>query len=108
MTELYRAAGIKGKRTHEWRDTIGMDLLEDGATLEDVQMALAHKSRRTTERFYVRASRQRHRLANAAKRRLWAKDSFLKLISPEGGVEQPESTIPVRPTASNADGLPAD
>jgi len=40
MRQLYVEAGIEGKRTHEWRDTLATEVLEGGGTLEDVQLLL--------------------------------------------------------------------
>src|SRR4029434_7368048 len=53
MRQLYVEAGIEGKRTHEWRDTLAIEVLEGGGSLEDVQLLLGHKSRKTTEKYYV-------------------------------------------------------
>jgi integrase len=53
MRQLYVEAGIEGKRTHEWRDTLTIEVLEGGGTLEHVQLLLGHKSRKTAEKYYV-------------------------------------------------------
>jgi integrase len=45
MRQLYVEAGIEGKRTHEWRDTLAIEVPEGCGSLEDVQLLLGHKSR---------------------------------------------------------------
>ena len=57
MRQLYVEAGIEGKRTHEWRDTLTIEVLEGGGTLEHVQLLLGHKSRKTAEKYYVAVRR---------------------------------------------------
>jgi len=39
MRQLYVEAGIEGKRTHEWRDTLAIEVLEGGGTLEECATA---------------------------------------------------------------------
>ena len=58
MRQLYVEAGIEGKRTHEWRDTLAIEV-EVGGTLEDVQLLLGHKSRKTTEKYYLAVTKKR-------------------------------------------------
>ncbi len=71
MMRLYEAAGIEGKRTHEWRDTLAIDVLERGGSLEDVQLLLGHKSRKTTEKYYVALTKKRMEKAIDVRRRTW-------------------------------------
>jgi integrase len=75
MRRLYVEAGIEGKRTHEWRDTLAIEVLEGGGTLEDVQLLLGHKSRKTTEKYYVALTKKRMERAIDARRRTWDADS---------------------------------
>jgi integrase len=75
MRRLYVAAGIEGKRTHEWRDTLAIEVLEGGGSLEDVQLLLGHKSRKTTEKYYVALTKKRMENAIAARRRTWDADA---------------------------------
>jgi integrase len=75
MTRLYIAAGIDGKRTHEWRDTLAIEVLEGGGSLEDVQLLLGHKSRKTTEKYYVALTKKRMEKAIDARRRTWDADA---------------------------------
>jgi integrase/recombinase XerD len=74
MRKLYVAAGIEGKRTHEWRDTLAIEVLEGGGSLEDVQLLLGHKSRKTTEKYYVALTKKRMERAIEARRRTWDAD----------------------------------
>jgi integrase/recombinase XerD len=71
MRKLYEAAGIEGKRTHEWRDTLAIEVLEGGGSLEDVQLLLGHTSRKTTEKYYVAITKKRMEKAIEARRRTW-------------------------------------
>ena len=75
MTRLYVEAGIEGKRTHEWRDTLAIEVLEGGGSLEDVQLLLGHKSRKTTEKYYVALTKKRMEKAIDARRRTWDADA---------------------------------
>lgn len=75
MRQLYVGAGIEGKRTHEWRDTLAIEVLEGGGTLEDVQLLLGHKSRKTTEKYYVALTKKRMEKAIEARRRTWDADT---------------------------------
>jgi len=59
MRRLYVEAGIEGKRSHEWRDILAIEVLEGGGSLEDVQLLLGHKSRKTTEKYYVALTKKR-------------------------------------------------
>jgi integrase len=74
MRQLYVEAGIEGKRTHEWRDTLAIEVLEGGGSLEDVQLLLGHKSRKTTEKYYVALTKKRMEKAIEARRRSWDAD----------------------------------
>ena len=74
MRKLYVGAGIQGKRTHEWRDTLAIEVLEGGGSLEDVQLLLGHKSRKTTEKYYVALTKKRMEKAIEARRRTWDAD----------------------------------
>ena len=74
MRQLYVEAGIEGKRTHEWRDTLAIEVLEGGGSLEDVQLLLGHKSRKTTEKYYVALTKKRMEKAIDARRRTWDAD----------------------------------
>jgi integrase len=61
MRRLYHAAKIEGKRTHQWRETLAIEVREGGGSLEDVQLLLGHKSRKTTEKYYVAITKSRWR-----------------------------------------------
>ena len=74
MRRLYEAANIEGKRTHEWRDTLAIEVLEGGGSLEDVQLLLGHRSRKTTEKYYVALTKKRMEKAIEARRRTWDAD----------------------------------
>ena len=76
MRQLYVEAGIEGKRTHEWRDTLAIEVLEGGGSLEDVQLLLGHKSRKTTEKYYVALTKKRMENAIEARRRTWDADAI--------------------------------
>ena len=76
MRRLYIEAGIEGKRTHEWRDTLAIEVLEGGGSLEDVQLLLGHKSRKTTEKYYVALTKKRMEKAIEARRHTWDADSI--------------------------------
>ena len=88
MRQLYVEAGIEGKRTHEWRDTLAIEVLEGGGSLEDVQLLLGHKSRKTTEKYYVALTKKRMEKAIEARRRTWDANSV---------------ALPPLPTASNSE-----
>jgi integrase len=75
MRRLYVEAGIEGKRSHEWRDTLAIEVLEGGGSLEDVQLLLGHKSRKTTEKYYVALTKKRMEKAIEARRHTWDADS---------------------------------
>jgi len=75
MRRLYVEAGIEGKRTHEWRDTLAIEVLEGDGSLEDVQLLLGHKSRKTTEKYYVALTKKRMQKAIEARRRTWDADA---------------------------------
>jgi integrase len=77
MRRLYEEAGIEGKRTHEWRDTLAIEVLEGGGSLEDVQLLLGHKSRKTTEKYYVALTKKRMEKAIEARRRTWDADAVI-------------------------------
>jgi integrase len=74
IRQLYVEADIEGKRTHEWRDTLAIEVLEGGGSLEDVQLLLGHKSRKTTEKYYVALTKKRMEKAIDARRRTWDAD----------------------------------
>src|ERR1700691_607042 len=75
MRQLYVEAGIEGKRTHEWRDTLAIEVLEGGGSLEDVQLLLGHKSRKTIEKYYVVLTKKRMEKAIDVRRRTWDADA---------------------------------
>ncbi len=75
MRRLYVHAGIEGKRSHEWRDTLAIEVLEGGGSLEDVQLLLGHKSRKTTEKYYVALTKKRMEKAVHARRHSWDADA---------------------------------
>jgi integrase len=84
MLKLFRAAGIPevwqgGKRSHNWRDTLAMEILEDEeGRLEDAQIALGHKSRKTTEKYYTAISKKRAERVTQLKKKLWALEEAAK------------------------------
>ncbi len=82
MRRLYIEAGIEGKRTHEWRDTLAIEVLEGGGSLEDVQLLLGHKSRKTTEKYYVALTKKRMEKAIEARRHTWDADSTALGMAP--------------------------
>ena len=88
MRQLYVEAGIEGKRTHEWRDTLAIEVLEGGGTLEDVQLLLGHKSRKTTEKYYVALTKKRMEKAIEARRRTWDADTIDLLPLPAGAISE--------------------
>ena len=75
MLKLFRAAGIDRKRSHNWRDTLATEILEDDeGRLEDAQIALGHKSRKTTEKYYTAITKKRTERVTALKKKLWKRD----------------------------------
>jgi len=92
MRQLYVEAGIEGKRTHEWRDTLAIEVLEGGGSLEDVQLLLGHKSRKTTEKYYVALTKKRMEKAIEARRRTWDADAVA--VGPLPGLAISESPKP--------------
>ena len=88
MRQLYVAAGIEGKRTHEWRDTLAIEVLEGGGALEDVQLLLGHKSRKTTEKYYVAVTKKRMEKAIDARRRTWDADAVAAARLPASRVDE--------------------
>jgi integrase len=83
MLRLFRAAGFPekwqgGPRSHHWRDTMAMAILEsEGGTLEHAQIALGHKTRRTTEKYYTALTKKRTEPVTEIKRKLWSEDELL-------------------------------
>jgi integrase len=83
MLKLFRKAGIPetwegGKRSHNWRDTLATEILEDDeGRLEDAQIALGHKSRKTTEKYYTAITKKRTERVTALKRKLWKDDEVV-------------------------------
>lgn len=83
MLKLFRAAGMPevwqgGKRSHNWRDTMAVQILEtDEGRLEDAQNALGHKSRKTTEKYYTAWTKKRSERATTIKKKLWTTDEAL-------------------------------
>jgi integrase len=83
MLKLYRAAGFPelwqgGKRSHNWRDTLAMEILEhEDGRLEDAQIALGHRSRKTTEKYYTALSKKRAERVTALKQKLWQADEAI-------------------------------
>jgi integrase len=77
LLKLFRAAGIPevwqgGKRSHNWRDTLATEILEDDEVrLEDAQIALGHKSRKTTEKYYTVITKKRTERVTVLKKKLW-------------------------------------
>jgi integrase len=51
-------------------------VLEGGGSLEDVQLLLGHKSRKTTEKYYVALTKKRMENAIDARRRTWDADTI--------------------------------
>jgi integrase len=49
-------------------------VLEGGGSLEDVQLLLGHKSRKTTKKYYVALTKKRMEKAIDAGRRTWDAD----------------------------------
>jgi len=96
MRQLYVEAGIEGKRTHEWRDTLATEVLEVGGTLEDVQLLLGHKSRKTTEKYYVALTKKRMERAIEARHRTGDADTVAIPPSPARTISESSSAIPAR------------
>lgn len=65
--------GTRG-RPDEWRDTLAIEVLEGGGSLEDVQLLLGHKSRKRTEKYCVAPTKKRMEKAIDAHRRTWDAD----------------------------------
>jgi integrase len=82
MLKLFRAAGIPevwqgGKRSHNWRDTLAIEILEhEEGRLEDAQIALGHKSRKTTEKYYTSITKKRSERVTELKQMLWEKENI--------------------------------
>jgi integrase/recombinase XerD len=53
LAEVFRAAKITNGRSHRFRDTFAVSLLEVGVSLESVSALLGHKSIRITEKRYA-------------------------------------------------------
>jgi integrase/recombinase XerD len=83
MLKLFRAAGFAelwqgGKRSHNWRDTLAMEILEhEEGRLEDAQIALGHKSRKTTEKYYTSLSKKRAERVTILKQKLWENEDVI-------------------------------
>jgi len=77
MQKLFQAAGIENRRSHSWRDTLAMEILEsEDGRLEDAQIALGHRSRQTTEKYYTAMSKKRAERVTELKRKLWKAESI--------------------------------
>lgn len=83
LLRVFRAASVpEGYRSHAFRDTMGTTILENGGTLEDAQIALGHKSRKTTERFYIKLTQRRTENVNKLKRKMWKSDPLYRQAQP--------------------------
>jgi integrase len=63
-------------------------VLEGGGTLEDVQWILGHKSRKTTEKYYVALTKKRMEKAIEARRRTWDADTIDLRSRPAGAISE--------------------
>jgi len=52
LTWLFKKSGVKGARSHRFRDTFSVSLLERGVDIETVSVPLGHASIKVTERHY--------------------------------------------------------
>jgi integrase len=96
LLKLYRAAGIEGKRSHEWRDTMGKLIQEtEGTDLEHVQLALSHENKNTTQKHYVGKNRRKYAELDEIKRKAFGMASTsvetAALSVPTASVEVPAS-----------------
>ena len=84
LLKLLKAAGIPGGyRSHAFRDTLATTILENGGTLDDAQIALGHRSRKTTEKYYVTMTKRRAENVNNLKVKMWESDSLYKQPQPD-------------------------
>ena len=57
---------------------LATEILEDEeGRLEDAQIALGHKSRKTTEKYYTAITKKRSERVTVLKKKLWAEDEVL-------------------------------
>lgn len=70
LRRLFHHAGIEG-HAHRFRDTFAVELLNSGATLEEVSKLLGHRSVRVTEKHYASWVRERQDRAERAVRASW-------------------------------------
>ena len=52
LTWLFKKSGVKGARSHRFRDTFSVSLLERGVDIETVSVLLGHASIKVTEKHY--------------------------------------------------------
>jgi integrase/recombinase XerD len=72
LDSVFELAGIKGGRSHRFRDTFAVELLLAGVPLETVSMLLAHSSVKITERHYKPWVRSLQRKLEVDVQRAWS------------------------------------
>ena len=71
---LCKIAGVKGGHPHRFRDTLAVELLQDGMTMESVSILLGHSSVKVTERHYAPWVKARQARLEADTARAWRND----------------------------------
>ncbi|MCC7237030.1 MAG: tyrosine-type recombinase/integrase [Bryobacterales bacterium] len=78
LREVFRLAGIPDGHPHRFRDTFAVELLLEGASIEDVSKLLGHQSIRITERHYAPWVKERQARLDAQIERSWRADPILE------------------------------
>jgi len=80
LNRLFRIAGVRGGKTHRFRDTFAVELLPADVPLERVSILLGHSSIKVTEKYYSPWVKSRQAQLEADVRKTW--HSIQDVVSP--------------------------
>lgn len=110
LRRLFAAANVPEGHAHRFRDTVAVELLENGTPIEDVAMILGHADTRITLRHYAPWVKSRQARLEEHLRKIWDRTSIVQSGSGENGSDwkQPPNAMvsraglePVTPTESS-------
>lgn len=79
ITRMLRSAGIPSGGPHRLRDTFAVELLRNGARIENVQQLLGHSSIRVTEKHYAPWVQSRQEALEVDVRKTWKKRALVRV-----------------------------